>query len=371
VLALSMPLNAVCIVPFASLQAQLRFPLLAAIQFGQLAGMMILTIVFALLDFGAYSFVLPRPIMQAVRLAILWWVARPPFRWSPQLRRWRYMIVDAAILFTSHASMFVTNQCAYVILGLFHVDKVVGVYYYAFSLSQRTIVMLTFNLRDVLFPALSSIQDDPARQVTAFLRASRLLALMGIPACLLQAALAEPAFNAFLPARWQGAVPVLQILSLGAVFHLLGVPAFALIRAQGRFRVLLVLSIALGILFLVCVTIGALVGEATSAAVAVALFMAVADPIQMYIAVRPHGGRWRDICNVFAAPLAVAAAAVGTAWLAGNALPAMPGRDWALLVVIPLVSALFYLPLIRRAAPDDWADLVERFRSLLRRRASA
>jgi PST family polysaccharide transporter len=236
VVALSMPLIAVSGVPEARLQAQLRFRLLATIRFGLLAGIMLLTILFALLDFGPYSFVIPRPIMQAIRLIILWWVARPPVRWSPQLRRWRYMLTDAVMLGIFNASTFVQNHCDVIVLGFFHTDRVVGLYYYAIRLSQRAVVMLTLNLRDVLFPALSSIQDDPARQVVGFLRASRLMALVGVPACLLTAAIAEPGFRAALPERWAESVPVLQVLSLGSAFRLLGLPAFALIRAQGRFR---------------------------------------------------------------------------------------------------------------------------------------
>jgi PST family polysaccharide transporter len=370
VLALSVPLNAVCAVPEARLQAQLRFRLLATLRFAWLAGTMALTILFALLEFGAYSFVLPRPIMQAGRLAVLWWITRPRIRWSLHLRRWRYMLTDVVMLTTFNVSVFVQNQCDYVLLGLFHTDRIVGVYYFAFGLSQRAVSMLTINLRDVLFPALSSIQDDPARQLAAFLRASRLLALMGAPACLLQAALAEPGISAFLPTRWEGAVPVLQVLSLGAVFRLLGLPAFALIRAQGRFRTLVVLSIAVGVLFIACVTVGAIVGEAKAVAVAVALFMAVTGPVEMYVAILPGGGRWRDVWKVFAAPLALGAAAVGAAWLVGNALPAMPGRDWTLLVLIPLISGALYVPLIRWAAPEDGHDLTERFKDLLLRRRS-
>jgi PST family polysaccharide transporter len=370
VVAPSLPLIAVAAVPEARLQAQLRFRLLAAIRFGLLSGMMLLTIIFALLDFGPYSFVIPRPIMQALRLIVLWWVARPPVRWSPQLRRWRHMLTDSAMLTIFNASMFVQTQCDVVVLGLFHTDKIVGLYFYAIRLSQRAVVVLTLNLRDVLFPALSSIQDDPARQVAGFLRASRLLALIGVPACLLMAAVAEPGFRAALPARWEESIPMLQVLSLGAVFRLPGLPAFALIRAQGRFRTLMLISVISSAAFLSLIVIGAMIGEALSVAVAVAFFMAVSGPIQMYVAVRPGGGRWRDIWRVFAAPGVVGLMAVTLAWLAGIAVPTIPHRDWALLVLIPLLSTALYILLIRRAAPRDSGDLQVRLLALLGRSRS-
>ena len=68
------------------------------------------------------------------------------------------------------------------------------------------------------------------------------------------------AFDVVLPERWRDAVPVLQILALGSIFRLVGMPALALIRAQGRFGVLAVLTVILGVLFLIGVAIGATLG---------------------------------------------------------------------------------------------------------------
>jgi hypothetical protein len=49
----------------------------------------------------------------------------------------------------------------------------------------------------------------------------------------------------------------------------------------------------------------------------------------------------------------------------------MQYRDWAMLVLIPLLSAGLYVPLVRRTAPDDSRDLADRLQGLLRRRGSA
>jgi len=369
VLALCMPFRAMTIVPESRLMADLRFRYLAGTRLLVVVTMMALTILFAALGFGPYSFVIPFPIVEALRLAVLWRAAAPRIRLDLHLRRWRYMVGDSAVLFVANFSQYVTNQCDYVVLGLFHADYVVGLYFFAYNLSRRATRLLTTSLRDVLFPALSSIQDEPERQTRAFLRASRLLAIVGVPACLVQAAAAEPLFSAVLPRdRWDDAVPLVQILSIGAVFRTMGMPAFSLLRAQGRFRALTGLNLLVAALFLVGVIVGAALGAATGVAFAVALLMAVTGPLQIYIAIRHGGGGWRDVFAVHAVPCAIGAIAVGGAWGLARLVPAWPARDWIQLVLIPVAATTLYLPLIRLAAADDCADLVQRLRAILQRR---
>ena len=105
------------------------------------------------------------------------------------------------------------------------------------------------------------------------------------------------AFDVVLPERWRDAVPVLQILALGSIFRLVGMPALALIRAQGRFGVLAVLTVILGVLFLIGVAIGATLGGAVSVAIAVSIFMLVSGPVQMFVAVRPGGAGAAEVAG--------------------------------------------------------------------------
>ena len=58
--------------------------------------------------------------------------------------------------------------------------------------SNQVLQLLTLNLASVLFPVLSKLAAEPERQVGAFLRAARVLALVGIPICLAEAVLARP-----------------------------------------------------------------------------------------------------------------------------------------------------------------------------------
>src|SRR5688572_5777825 len=76
VLAIAAPLQALAVVPTARLQIDLRFKAIAGVTTAAQVLTSVLTVVFAKLGFGAYSFVLPAPIVAGLQAAALWKAAR-------------------------------------------------------------------------------------------------------------------------------------------------------------------------------------------------------------------------------------------------------------------------------------------------------
>jgi PST family polysaccharide transporter len=368
IMALSIPLRALSIVPEASMAALMRFRVLALIQLGITTGLISLQVICALLGFEAYSFVIPHPIVFGLSLIAMIYLARPPLRLNPQLRRWRYLIGDASRLFFSNFSNWVTSQFGFVVLGLFQSATAVGLFFFGLRLSVRTIVLLIGALRNVLLPALRKIHENPKRQARAFLRSARLLALIGTPGCALQAALAEPGFQLLLPDDKYGAIAVVQALSIGAVFQLVSQPSLQLLRAQGRLSALLVQSIVFSALFVVTVTIAAIFGAQVHVAIGVLLFYLITGPTQMYLAVSHGECGWRDVASVFARPIIFSVIAFGGTWLAGQALDESTAADITRVVGIPLIGSAIYLALTARFAPADFKDLWERIMNTVGRR---
>jgi O-antigen/teichoic acid export membrane protein len=390
VLAATAPLMSLDQVAEAKLQNQLRFALLASVNWGIAVLQLALTVVFAAIlprEFKAYSFVLPRPVIALSRLAVLWNAAKPPVRRQFDFRRWKFMLSDSATLFISNLFLMLQWQGDYIVLGLLFLDQtILGVYFLAFNLSIQTMQLFTGNLTGVLFPALSKLQGDPERQIRAFLDATRLLALVAVPLCFLQMGVADPGVRLFFQdLKWQDAIPVLQALSIGMAFRVVASPGGSLIQAQGRFRVILITNIINAIVFLTLVTIGAKFGKpydpnpwlrpATTVGIAVACYFAIIGPIFLYIAIRPSGGTWRDIYHVYAAPMFASALAVAGAMLIGAFIPVdrIRGHRWAQTVRLTVVLTWFlvtYVPLIRLVAPEAWRALLQRIVSLYRGRAT-
>jgi O-antigen/teichoic acid export membrane protein len=170
--------------------------------------------------------------MQAM---LLWVVVPTPVMAHVQLRRWKYMMSDSTLLWGASLLLIIVTQSSYLILGALHAQEAVGLYFFAYNLSTQTMQLLVANVAHALFPALSQLQHNPARQHNAFIRASKSLAMLALPACLLQAALAGPLVRVFFDQDKEASIPVFQVLSVGMAFVVLSGPVVSLLKAQGRF----------------------------------------------------------------------------------------------------------------------------------------
>ena len=395
VLAATAPISGLDIVPDARLTSEMRFRYLAVVKWVNAVGTMGLSILFATLGFGPYSFVLPVPIVTVVRLVLLWSATRPPIRLRPQLRRWKYLVNDSFMLLLAGFFVMLTWQGDYIVLGILHDAKTVGIYFFAFNLSIQTMQVFTSNLTGVLFPALSRLQQDPQHQTRAFLKATRLLAVIGLPFCLLQAALAGPGISMLFNSWWYPAIRVLQLLSIGMAVRIVASPGGSLIQAQGRFGVYTLTNAINAAFFIGLVALGAWAGDrlppervsqfppilryflgtelaaAVLVALAVMIYFIVIGPIFLYVAIRPGGGRWRDVWSVYAPPAAASVIAIGIAAVLGRLIPRFStaggmetGYQAVRVIVITAWSLVLYVPLIRYLAPDTFNDLLQRIATL-------
>jgi O-antigen/teichoic acid export membrane protein len=209
----------------------------------------------------------------------------------------------------------------------------------------------------VLFPALSRLREDRPRQARAFLRASRLFMLVGVPLCLWQAAVADPAMRWLFEPEWAAAIPLVQLLSLSSSLRLPLGPAAGMIKAQGRFGGVAGFWLWNASLFLALVTAGALVAAAEGVAVAMLVYSAISGPLSLRIALGDAGG-WRDVWAVYAIPVLGGGVAVGAglaaAWAVGRGPLTAP---WVSFFVISAVTAAAYALIVRAAAPAAWAEV--------------
>ena len=355
-------------VPLARLHAQMRFRTVAVLGLSASLCTTALTVLFAWCEFGAYSFVWSRLLVAVLVTAALWGVAGIKLSWSPQLRRWVYLISDTGLIFCATLLYMAISQGDYLVIALFVSNQDhVGLYYFAFTLSSQTAAIVLSNLSQVLFPALRTIVE-PQRRMNAFLRAARLSALLAVPLCLLQAALAEPVFHAVLHEKWIPAIPMLQILSVGMISRLIGLQGNSLIKAQGRFGSYLALTAAYTITFFILVTAGAWQWGTLGVAIGAAVQFTLVGVVNLYAAIRPDGGSWRDVGAVYLPPLAAGGASVGAACAAAewiSSVAAEPWVAWLQIGTILLVTAAICVPLSRWLAPLPSRDLTARVREMI------
>lgn len=391
VLALSIPLYSMSAVAEAKLQIDLRFKRLALIAAVWATLIPTLTVAFALLGFGVYSFAIPRVVAGVVRLAMAHTSVRLPLRLRPQVRRWRYIVGTSVLLFFTSLLLLVAQIGDRPMLSLLVGEHEVGLYAFAFAFSLQTIMMIAVNLQQILFATLARLNDEPERQLSAFLRASRVLAAIVTPICLLQSAASEPLIRTvFNHDRWKDAVPAMQLLALGMVFLGAYSAGLAMIEAQRRFRTKFRLAVLTAAVFVVLVPLGAWaagrwgfpgvgtgpLGSVAGAAAAVSLANALLNPLWAFVAIRPMGGTWSDTLGVvtrpiLAAGLAVAlgllAARAAAAMVAGRSLAGIPLEHWTRLATIVLVTGAAYVPLARVLMPTEYREIAQKLVAAARR----
>lgn len=365
VLAAAGLLQSVALVPLAGLQATMRFREGAAITMVDSLGWPFLCILFALLRCGPYSFALPRVVIALVQLVLYWRAYRGRIRWDLQLRRWPPLLRDTVSLMGSQLAYGLLTQADRIGLGLFRGPDVVGLYFFAFTLSTQTVQLLSTNLTSVLLPAFAKLGGDAIRQRSAFLKATQYLAVLGMPLCVLQAALASPAIHLFFASRWAGAIGILQILSVAMAFNVVAGPSWSLIKAQGRFRAFLGYICAYAAVVSGAVVVAAWLGGVAWVAAGVCVCYAIFTGIAVYIAMVPLGTSWGLVAQVFWRPVGISIVVGVTTLLMHLMLRRSP--PYIELLCSGIAGTLVWGVLVRALARHIWDDAVRRSKQLSER----
>ena len=115
--AIAPPIRALALVPRAKLQIDMRFGMLAKTMVITQAMQTAFTVALAAFGFGAYSVILPIPLIEAIRAGIYWWFAQTPIRMNLQLRKWRYLVSDTFYTLVAEICFRVIQQGDYITLA--------------------------------------------------------------------------------------------------------------------------------------------------------------------------------------------------------------------------------------------------------------
>ncbi|MGD9705283.1 MAG: lipopolysaccharide biosynthesis protein [Acidimicrobiia bacterium] len=224
----------------------------------------VVTILFAALDYGAWSQVIGNYAAMITWLGLSWAFAGwwPGFA-RPSVRTWREMARFAYPLLLQALADRIRTAGETAILGRSLSTDAVGQYRYGQRLSLIPANAVVQIGSYVLFPAMSRLADDPPRLTDAFLRALRLAWIPSVGVAALTCAIGEPAVVLLLGAEWREAGLAFVAMSgygLGIALEAAGSEA---IKATGRTQLLnwtTGASIVLGIGLLVALVPLGLVG---------------------------------------------------------------------------------------------------------------
>jgi len=218
VLAVSLPLWALTVVPSALLERELKFKVLATRSLTASAVGGVVGVTAAFLGLGVWSLVLQQLVGAALTLVLLW----STVQWRPRLRGSRKAFADLApfsgSVMGNNVLWFVSQRVDQGVIGRGLGVEALGTY----SLAMRVVTLgldsISAPVTRVAMPLFSGIQDQSERLMRVFLRSTSLVCSVAFPAFLGLLLVAPDLIPLVFGSKWEAAIVPTQILCvLGCV----------------------------------------------------------------------------------------------------------------------------------------------------------
>lgn len=317
-------------------------------------------IVAAFLGAGTWAIVAQSITITAVSTALVWRASwwRPRFLVSReslrQLTGFSSWIVGARLL------AYLNSNADNYLVGRYVGSAALGAYSIAYNVMLVPITRLAGPVQEVFYPALSKIRE-PLRVGEAWLRATKMVALITVPAFAGMAVVAEDFVAVVLGDQWDDAVPVLQILCwvgfVTAVQWQIAVVLQALDRNAWGFRFTLVATAVTITAYAIGVQWG-IIGVAVASAIA----STVLAPYYLSLPLRATGVRPLAFLGAISGVLE-ASVVMGVTLLALRELALESLSPAPRLAILVAVGIAVYVPLASWRVPEA----VEEVRALRRR----
>jgi O-antigen/teichoic acid export membrane protein len=222
-------------VPEALMQREFRFKQRMIIQPAAKIAFAGVSILFAVLGFGAWAMVVGSYASITTLLVLSWWMARwRPFRGRFSLRLWREMAMFSFPLLLDNVAHSIRETFQQVLLGRRLGTGDLGQYRYGSQMAAMPAMAIVEIFGYVLFPAFARVSADSARFRDAFLRALGWTWFGALPLGALLVVVGRPVVVLLLGDEWRPAgtaAMAMAGIAVGAALQALGVTA---IKGAGR-----------------------------------------------------------------------------------------------------------------------------------------
>ncbi|MCM1519482.1 MAG: lipopolysaccharide biosynthesis protein [Lachnoclostridium sp.] len=201
-------------------------------------------IALALGGFGAWALVWQSITLAAIKSGILWLTCgwTPEFYFSGESLG-RFFKVGSGVMISSFLNTVFVNIAPFFIgnrVGM----TAMGYYSQADKWSKMPSASLSQVLTSSFLPALTKVRDDESRFHASLAKMNRFTSYLVFPAMGLLVVLAEPIFHFLFRTKWDGAIPLFQILCLRGIFTVFISLYNNFILTLGRSKLLIYTEIA-------------------------------------------------------------------------------------------------------------------------------
>lgn len=215
---LNILLTPLYIVQYKLLERDLRFKRLTLINFVSVIISSIVVVILAELGFGIYSLVFQGLIINLLKtiqiLSLRTW--RPSY--ILKLSEVRNMLRYSFKLKINDVVHFFSRDIDYLMIGKYFAASTLGYYSFSYNIMYNPVKRVSYVFSQVLFPSFSSLQGDYRRILKGYYTSLNLVAMVSFPVMVLLSLNTEFVLNSIFGRKWDGAIPIIQILSIaGAV----------------------------------------------------------------------------------------------------------------------------------------------------------
>ena len=211
----------------------------------------------AYIGYGVWALVFQSLTASLLRTILLWYYVS----WIPSLefscKSFKELFSFGSKILISGLLDTIYNNMYTIIIGKCFSSNSVGVYSRADSLVQNPASSITGVLISVIFPVLSTIQEESEQLAKAYKRFLKMSAFVFFPLMVGLAAVAEPFIRVVLTDKWEGAIYLLQIICFSMMWYPIHAINLNLLMVKGHSDYFLKLELMkkmLGVAVL-CVTI--------------------------------------------------------------------------------------------------------------------
>lgn len=343
--------HAVALLPEARLTRRLAFDRLTIIQASTRAlggGMAIFA---AMHGMGALALVIGSIITAAIR-TVLFWICAPG---SVPLRlEWRHFgplfKFGSAVSITNITNLLAQRLDVLIIARLVGSGGV-GLYQRAIQLALLPLAQMTGPVNKVLFPAMSSVQDEPQRFRRGYLATVRFSTLVAFPVLTVMWATADFLVPFVYGPMWHDAVPILQVVCVAGFFRMLTNSQALVAQARGRAGAEAARQFAWLLLVAVFGVIGSrsgVFGVAVGVCFATVIFFISMTQLALPIAGVRLSDLWKAMRAGVLGCIFMGASILLLKSVLDSSLPAL-----VLLIVVSCVGLCVYVALIRLSLSSD------------------
>jgi PST family polysaccharide transporter len=323
VIALNFTIGALNDVQTAILQREMQFRRMVLIQTLSIGAAGVVAIILAAAGWGVWALAAQMLAQTVVEVVVMWFTTS----WKPKflfdMSAIRELMRFSLNLVGSNVFAYWIRNADNLLIGRFVDSSSLGLYAKAYSLMLLPVTQVTRVLSSVMFPALSRIQDEPARIKAIILRAHRVVGFLTIPMMAGLLVVAEPFVRTLFNEKWAGMVPILQVLCLVALTQPVTSTTGWIYQSQGRTDLQLRWSVISGIVTIISFLIGirwGVMGVAWAYAIRTYVVWYPAMAIPLRLIDMTFGEFIRNLASIFGSSLVMA---VGV-WGLGLILP----MDW-------------------------------------------